>query len=63
MMVQPRYSQKPFFENTLGTTLYWAFIGLMNCFLVWVQGPMLVQGGANAVMIPERIQGGTIPYD
>ena len=28
-----------------------------RCAMVWVQGPMLVQGGANAMMIPERIQG------
>ena len=34
-----------------------------HSMVVWVQCPMLVQGGANEVMIPERIQGATIPYD
>ena len=31
--------------------------------MVWVQGPMLVRDGANAMMTPERIQSVTISYD
>ena len=42
--------------------VYWQ-VGLAGCAIMRVQSPMLVRGGANAMMTPERIQSITISYD
>ena len=39
------------------------FIKIVKTDMVWVQSPMLVRDGANAMMTLERIQSVTISYD